>query len=296
MKPLFKSLQLQEEFEQNGFVRVPFLTSDKVEELSLMYKTLEVEHEQIGLPFTTTSHSNNYELIQKADKQIARIFAPEMDKVLNDYSLLFGNFLVKQPGLESETPLHQDTTFVDETKFASISVWVSLQDTEKQNGCMRFVKGSHQFKFTLRPTHAYPWAFERVTGNLEKLLVDCPSKKGEAFIFHHGVIHASYPNLTAIPRVAAVMAAYPSQAELLMLYLEKGSLTNVQKYKMTKEAYLHFTKGEPPVMGELLNTEQFNFAQITPEEFDKMIKPSKSLLQKLMDGILTLREPKSVLN
>lgn len=280
MKPLFKIQHLQDEFDKNGFVQIPLLTTAQTDELLLRYTAIEGEHKQIGLPFTTTSQSNDHKLIQKADEAIAGVLAVEMDKFLCDYTLLFGNFLIKQPGPDSVTPIHQDTSFVDERRFSSISVWVSLHDTDQRNGCMRFIKGSHKFKHLLRPTHAYPWPFEGVKEQLEGLLEDYPSRRGEAFVFHHGVIHASYPNLTDTPRVAAVMAAYPSDAELLMYFLENGTKDKVQKYKMTKEAYLHFIKGEPPAAGELIETETFDYRKVTPVELRSML-PSKSFMQQL---------------
>ena len=169
---------------------------------------------------------------------------------------------------------------MDERRYSSISVWVSLQDTDQRNGCMRFVKGSHKFKYILRPTHAYPWPFENVMGQLEQQLTDYPSRRGEAFIFDHRVIHASYPNLTQTPRVAAVMAAYPSDAELLMYFFEKGSTNTVQRYKMTKEAYLHFIKGEPPAAGDLMETEIFDYRPVTLHELCAML-PVKSFVQQV---------------
>lgn len=287
MKQLIKSPRLQKEFDENGFVRVPFLTEKQADELFQLYKTIEAEHEQIGIPFITTSHSNNHELIRKADALIAGIFKPEMDKFLTDYNLLFGNFLIKQPGPDSATTLHQDTTFVDETKFSSISVWVSLQDTNKQNGCMRFVRGSHKFRFTLRPSHTYPWPYEGVKDKLEKLLVDYPSKKGEAFIFHHGVIHASYANLTETSRVAALMAAYPAETDLLMLFQDVKKPEVIQKYKMSREAFLNFVKGQPPALGELIGEEQTDFKQISPDEFERMLPTPKIPIHRFAERLFS---------
>ena len=282
MKQLFKTQHLQDEFDKNGFVRVHLLTAAQTDDLLLRYRAIEAEHDQIGLPFTTTSHSNDHQLIQKADEAIAAVFAAEMDKYLCDYKLLFGNFLIKQSGPQSVTPLHQDTSFVDESRFSSISVWVSLQDTDQRNGCMRFIKGSHKFKHILRPTHAYPWPFEEVKAQLEAQLTDYPSGRGEAFIFDHRVIHASYPNLTDTPRVAAVMAAYPSDTDLLMYFLEKGSTNSVQRYRMTKEAYLHFIKGEPPGAGDLIGTETFDYRPVTPDELRAMLPP-RSFVQQVRE-------------
>ena len=75
MKQLFKTQHLQDEFDRDGFVRVQLLSAGQAEDLLLKYKAIEDEHNQIGLPFTTTSHSNDHILIQKADEAIASVFA-----------------------------------------------------------------------------------------------------------------------------------------------------------------------------------------------------------------------------
>lgn len=269
MEPLFQSESIQKEFDGNGFVKFDsFISPAQADELMRQYETTLAEHNNIARPFITTSHSNDHDLIRRADAMITGILEPQMKKVLRDYKLLFGNFLIKMFGPDSETPAHQDITFVDEHNFPSISVWVPLTDTDETNGCMRFIKGSHKFMFTLRPTHEYPWMYEKVRPLIEKRLISYPCKKGDAFIFHHGVIHASFANSSNQPRVAAVLAAYPENAELLHYFLPKGNKTEVSKYKMTKEAFLHFIKEQPPAMGEFVETEHFDFKQVGDKEFE----------------------------
>jgi hypothetical protein len=282
MRRVFKSEKFQQEFEENGFIKIPFLSEAQVDLLLTNYRTIEEEHTKIGIPFITTSHSNNSDLIRKADEMIAAVFHPEMEKLLDNYQLLFGNFLIKSAGLESITPPHQDTTFVDESKFSSISFWVSLEDTNKNNGCMRFIKGSHKFLSVKRPSHSYLWAFENVKPELEKMMTDFPSRKGEAFIFHHAVIHASYGNQTQKPRVAAVMAAYPSEAELWMVFQKPNFPELLQTYSMSKEAYLNFVKGVPPSLGNLINEEPTDFLQLSKEDFTNLTIPKLSFFSKLL--------------
>lgn len=267
MEPIFQSALHQKEFDENGFVKFTLLTPGQADELLRLYETTSAEHNEIALPFTTTSHSNNHELIRKVDNMITGMLEPVLKNILTNYKLLFSNFLVKMHGPASETPPHQDITFVDEHEFPSISAWVALSDTNETNGCMRFVKGSHKFMFTLRPTHQYPWAYENVRAQIAEHMIAYPCKKGEGFIFHHGAIHASFANTTNTPRVAAVLAAYPEKAELLHYFLPKGNKSEVSKYKMTKEAFLHFIKEQPPAMGEFVAVENFDFRQVTPQEF-----------------------------
>lgn len=270
MSRLFRSPALQDEFDSNGFVRLQLLSAAQVDELTAGYQTLAEAHKNIGLPFTTTSHSNDHELIRAADEMIASVFAPEMDRVLLDYQLLFGNFLIKQSGPDSATPLHQDTSFVDETIYSSISVWTSLVDTDQHNGCMRFIRGSHRFRHLLRPTHGYAWPFESVRAELSELVEDFPSQRGEAFIFHHGVIHGSYANLTGSPRVAAVLAAYPKEADLLMYFADEKDNNKINRFNMTKEAYLRFIKGEPPA-ADLAGSSCADYSPVTAAELREMI-------------------------
>jgi hypothetical protein len=278
----FQSTAHQNAFDKDGFIKVPFLTPSLVDRLYSAYLTLQPAHEAIGIPFITTSHSNNYNLISDVDQMIADVFVPEMDRLLIDYELLFGNFLIKQPGHNSITPPHQDTTFVDENEFSSFSIWVSLQDTDKQNGCMRFIKGSHKFLHTERPAHAYPWVYENVKDRLEALLVDYPSNKGEAFIFHHGVIHASYPNLSDRPRVAALMAGYPKTAELLMLFQNPINQELLQTYSMNKDAFLHFVKGKPPILGKLKAEKRHSFNTLSAKEFEQLLPKKPSVIKRLL--------------
>lgn len=67
------------------------------------------------------------------------------------------------------------------------------------------------------------------------------------------------------------MAAYPAEADLLMLFAAKENPALLNKYKMTREAYLHFIKGEPPAMEQLLETVNFDSRQINAQEFENMI-------------------------
>ena len=128
MKALFNSAELQKKFEADGFVKISLLSQAEVLDLMAEYKAVAEAHEKINIPYITTSHSNNAELIHHVDSVLQKVIAPAVNKYLKNYKLLFGNYLVKMPGNGSETLPHQDITFVDETQFASVNIWVALQD------------------------------------------------------------------------------------------------------------------------------------------------------------------------
>lgn len=270
MKRLFRSDELQLQFEQNGFVKINLLNKVQVNELLGNYKTVAAEHERLGLPYITTSHSNNHDLIGRVDEMLQRVMAPELDKVLCGHKLLFGNFLVKMTGDNSETEPHQDITFVDEEKFCSVNVWVALQETTVENGCMYFLRGSQNYMRTIRPTHNYTWAYENVKKEIKELADVFPAKEGDAFIFNHAVVHGSFPNKTNKPRIAAVIAAYHADAPLIHYYLPDPNKNVLKKYSMNKEAYLHFVKQQPPAKGIFIGEEVFGFNPLSAEDFKQL--------------------------
>ncbi len=285
MNRLFKSTELQKQFDEDGFVKVALLSTQQVIELQQAYKSVAAEHEGMALPYITTSHSNNHELITKVDNLIQPTLSAELSKVLTNYRLLFGNFLVKMPVSHSETDPHQDITFVDESKYTSVNVWVPLQDVNKNNGCMYFLPGSHQFIPTIRPTHHYPWPYENVKNEIKEKSIVFEARAGEAFIFNHAVIHGSFANNGATPRIAVVVAAYNESAPLIHYFLPDINKPVLQKYSMTKNAFLSFVKQQPPTKGIYLGDEPFNFKQLSKQEFSAIYEAKRlqrsGLLQRL---------------
>ena len=75
MKPLFISAELQRQFDEEGFVKVPLLSQAAVNELVHAYQQVAEQHEQINIPYITTSHSNNAGLINQVDGILQRVIA-----------------------------------------------------------------------------------------------------------------------------------------------------------------------------------------------------------------------------
>ena len=275
MEPLFISPEMQRRFEEDGFVKVPLLNNNEVAELLAAYKEVAQAHEKINIPYITTSLTFNAELIAHVDSVLQKVMRVAIDRYMTNYKLLFGNYLIKMPVNQSETEPHQDITFVDENLYASVNIWVGLQDTDKKNGCMYFLKGSHKLIPTLRPGNRYPWEYEQVKADIIEMAEAFPAKAGEAFIFNHAVLHGSFPNTSGKPRVAAVIAAYSSNAPLIHYYLPAGKHNVLQKYVMTKEAFLSFTEGQPPTKGVFLDEVYHPFKQLSKSDFTALVNPGK---------------------
>lgn len=56
---------------------------------------------------------------------------------------LFDHAIYKMPGSQTITPWHQDQAYLGENFIPSIHFWIPFQNTDINNGAMRFVKNSH---------------------------------------------------------------------------------------------------------------------------------------------------------
>jgi hypothetical protein len=282
MKQLFKSDELQAAFEKDGFVKLSLLDSTQVTTLVQGYEQFREAHERIKLSYITTSHSSDPKLITAVDEMLQATIAPAIAAHMMDYKLLFGNYLVKMPAADSATPPHQDITFVDEQEFTSVNIWIALQDIDVENGSMYFLRGSHRYIPTLRPTHDYKWAYENVKKEVTERSVTFCTRAGEAFVFDHSIVHGSHANRSGTPRLAAVMGAYSFNAALIHYFLPDIGSNKLEKYSMTKNAYLYFQKQQPPLRGVRIGEEEFDFHQLSIQEFDRISgqKPT-GLIQKI---------------
>lgn len=127
MRNIFKNTELESEFEKNGFVKLPFISKEKVEELKeLFFSTLpesggQITADETGLddsPFITydfTFIDKNPDYKRKVFKIISEYFKPYMDEILDDYRPIIANYIRKQPNT-GEVPLHENWAFADEKK------------------------------------------------------------------------------------------------------------------------------------------------------------------------------------
>jgi ectoine hydroxylase-related dioxygenase (phytanoyl-CoA dioxygenase family) len=118
--------------------------------------------------------------------------------------------IMKPPRLGAATPWHQDeASFTVGTPYRhAVSVWIPLQDTDAENGCMLYVPGSHHGP--LLP-HASVDGATRRAHALHAVGVDggggvaVPLRAGDAVLHHSRTLHAAGPNLSDVPRRALTL-------------------------------------------------------------------------------------------
>ncbi|MBM3488130.1 MAG: phytanoyl-CoA dioxygenase family protein [Alphaproteobacteria bacterium] len=138
-------------------------------------------------------------------------------------NLVDEHLLVKEPGTENPTYWHQDHPYYEVRGRQFGSFWIPLDPVTRENGTMRFVKGSHQWGRIFRPIRiglgeavteadafdgpapdidAEPTAYDIVEHDLEP---------GDCFFFHAATLHAAHPNETADRRRRALSLRFAGE-------------------------------------------------------------------------------------
>lgn len=197
MLKVFRDDSMQDSFEKNGFVVVPFYTPEEVKELTELYYRLHPKDEKGFFP-STFSKDLNYRAT--ADAEIRRICERAMHLYLQDYKTICGSFIVKSPGPERAMCVHQDMTLVDESKYTGINIWVPLIDLTKTNGVLQVLPGSHRLYPTYRGS-TIPGIYDEVSEQIKPHLKTLFMKAGEAIFFDQSIIHYSDANLSNEVRI-----------------------------------------------------------------------------------------------
>ena len=139
--------------------------------------------------------------------------------------------IMKPPEIGEAAPWHQDEAYwKGELEYDSLSVWMALQDTTVESGCMQFIPGSHLGDVLPHHTIGHD---PRIHG-LEVDEVDdsgavaCPIPAGGATIHHCRTLHYTGPNRTDTTRRAYIhtlATPYKSRSEPRDFYWQRTRQT-----------------------------------------------------------------------
>ncbi|MEX0810946.1 MAG: phytanoyl-CoA dioxygenase family protein [Chitinophagales bacterium] len=263
MQQLFKNKNLQADFERYGYVVVPFLSEKEVAELKDFFHET---HPEIPNGFYSSSFNEDSKHKEKINQKVESLLGNKVESKFTEVKKLGSCFLNKQPGPESEMPIHQDWTVVDENRFASVTIWIPLQDVGEKNGAIQVIDGSHKFSDALRsPSLTDP--FNNIRDVIRKDLKLLPMKAGEAFIFNQALLHASPPNFSESPRLAVTYGLIHADADLRFYHgAEDGK---VEQYAVGTNFFQEYNTqiGERPKNGKLIDTFKYDRKPLTLEAY-----------------------------
>lgn len=223
---LLKDQTLEAQLEQDGVVRIPFLTQEELAEVQAFYKGLHGGGNPPalydGIHMTIWSPDLDYKL--KIKETLERILAAACERNFKNYRAVNQQFIVKLKGEETTFPVHQDWSIVDESKYTSFNIWVPLQDVNENNGAMWILKKSHNIN---RPIRGAGYLFPNygpILEELKKRATLFSMKAGEALIFFLNTIHGSPANQSEDARVVIQSAILPQEASFQIYHQPQPGL------------------------------------------------------------------------
>ena len=142
---------------------------------------------------------------------------PIYDSLFTNYKSIGNYVIAKYPGADSVFDIHQDTTILDEFSYTPLNVWIPLQDTDIDNGCLSLVKGSQHFAFPYRGA-SFMGQFAKLSAEIMPYLLPLKMKAGDILVYDNRLLHYSSPNTTRKARVTIMSGIQHQDAAILTCY------------------------------------------------------------------------------
>lgn len=289
-RQIFRDKDSDELFRKQGFFTSQLLNSQDISTLLKVFHTLNPEMEK---QFYSTIDSKNLEYRREADRQIGAVVSPKVTSYFLDYTPLIFNFIVKDPGGDSEVFLHVDDTHVDETRYQSVNVWCPLVDTNPDNGALFVLPGSQNLPYPPRG-FGMPYPYSEFHYLIKDQMMMVPLKAGEAIFYNNKLMHRSDPNYTDTSRPAIIMGMLPDEADkIIHFHTPDMPDDKVEVFELSKDFYLNFDRNRRPEGFKSLGLVNYHKVGPTKEEFISMIEKIKrgqdrSLWGKISNSIYSI--------
>lgn len=261
---VLKDPQLQKAFDLDGYVVVDLFSNAEFEGLLSVYNN--INNQKKDLQFNTDSHyklsffSTDKTYRNYVFQSISNFCGPFVDNYLDLYEPLIVNTFDKEPG-SGEVPIHQNWTFVDESKATSVSVWIPLVDATQLNGTMEVVKGSHRVLSAYR-SPSIPWVFENLRHEIKTKYMEAINVNvGQAVILDDSILHYTSQNDSDTIRSAIQLIMKPKDIPAIHYHLPNADAKTIDVYEVNSDFFMRFNMHEPPKgvpkVGELSFSQSF---------------------------------------
>jgi hypothetical protein len=189
----------------------------------------------------------NEHLVDKGDKLSDELDTPHFrdprllefllsDEVLDlveplvgpDIALWTSHFISKEPFTGRATPWHEDSAFWNgrlSEYDRIVTVWLALGPSNRENGCMRVIPGSHEnggFS-EYRPTDMTTQTFHAEIVQVEEdQAVYFELERGECSLHDGRIVHGATPNTSPVRRTGYTMRYFPASVKVLPVEANEG--------------------------------------------------------------------------
>jgi hypothetical protein len=284
-----------EQLAADGYTLVPdFLDAAEIESLGQLCASLDAPLHRA--PFGVSIRSDDLAYRATVDRGIKAAFAAPLARLLPGYRHCFSNFLVKAPAAperqaEGSVPLHIDISVTDESEREPLALWVPLVDTNKENGCLCVVPGSHKLIVSPRWVGS-TFPFAGLAPALQARLRPLEVAAGTAILYRLSLIHASPPNRTGASRPVAGVLIAPEPAQLLCYCEDRERPGRLRVYAVDDLFYTRYDYGSEPAGVPLLRTEPARRDVLDLARLEALIPaaaagsaPARTPLRRWMRGV-----------
>ena len=277
MRKVLNDPNLENQFQKDGYVEIPFITSDEVEELKKNFFDLlpksggNITDDETDvsrrITYDFTFIDRNPEFKQAVFDAISAKFAPHVKKWLADYRPIIANYIRKQPD-GGEVPVHENWAFIDEQKATSVSIWCPLVDSDESNGTLEVVPGSHK-RFGEFRGPMIPWECEGITEEIKaKHLVPLPTKAGNAVILDDSIVHYTKINSTPNLRLAIQLILVPTEMKCIHYHMDQSkSKDQVEVLEVDVPFFMNFNPWKKPDEEKRIRSFKYTPYTLTEQEF-----------------------------
>lgn len=274
--PIFKDERLCSEFEQNGYLVLPFLDAGEIARLKAVYREL---HQQDLQQYTNPAYAtglfastfiNEVDYRRRVIEAVGPVFDRALEAHFRDYKVLSSGFIVKLSHPDSALPPHQDFTMVDEERFTPLTIWCPLDDLDETNGALCLLKGSHLLPRAIRAL-TIPSPYRRHAEVLKSRMKPFYVKAGTAIIFTLATFHSSEANTTGRPRIAASTLVAHRDAALEIAYRPPEQPDTIEVFAQSDDFFVRHTQFSDDVMGrprigQHIRSAPYRAQEVTEEE------------------------------
>ncbi|HUH75695.1 MAG TPA: phytanoyl-CoA dioxygenase family protein [Chitinophagales bacterium] len=196
-----------------------------------------------------------------------------------DYRILYGNFMVKEPGENSIMKIHQDWSYVEETQYQSFAIWFPLSDLTQKNGALSMIPNSHLFDNHDRGPGVHCPFYENEDYLIQNFGKNLYLKKGQPVVWEHHLLHFSPPNLSENTRIAVTAIIVPKDIPVYHYYKneEKDLL---EQFEIEPDFYFNYEIGKrPEKFAKLSQQKKISTITFTKESLMKTLEDKQDNIQ-----------------
>jgi len=234
MNSLFLNSKHQESFDRDGYFVTD--TSLNANEIDKIKSEISQFTRPVNSDLFFSLLENNYEDNKRISEILFPYFSSLAQKYCKEYRINTPSFLIKPANTTQELFLHQDWNYVDETEWQSATIWLPLVDTDKYNGGLFVMPGSHLFFNNFR-SNSLPTSRLPITNSLLPHIKKLNVEAGQVVLFHPALFHGSFPNVSESNRIVITAILLPANAPFLH-YTQAEEVGMINQYVIEEDSFI----------------------------------------------------------